>query len=141
MVSESVIICKCIIVTFYSPGYTGYDCINRSNATAAISPILSATMLISSNAFFIPAIYLAAKRELYAEALVYLATMLFSSFYHACDQNYKRLCIIKYEVRNLFDLFMFVGTYFKMSREASNYSIISRRFNIAIFSSVFFHFG
>lgn len=52
--------------------------------------------------FFIPAIYLAVKRGLYTEGLVYLATMLFSSMYHACDQHIMTYCIAKYEVRKLF---------------------------------------
>lgn len=59
-------------------------------------------MLTLSNGFFIPAIYLAVKRGLYTEGLVYLATMLFSSMYHACDQYVMTYCIAKYEVRKLF---------------------------------------
>lgn len=68
-------------------GYTGWDCTDISNTITAISSFMSAMLLILSNAFFIPAIYIAIKRKLYAEGLVYLATMLFSSLYHACDQN------------------------------------------------------
>ncbi|EFN79045.1 Transmembrane protein 8, partial [Harpegnathos saltator] len=86
-------------------GYAGYDCTEVVNTTAAILSVLSVTMLTLSNAFFIPAIYLAAKRKLYAEGLVYLATMLFSSFYHACDQNNGGFCIIKYEVLQYSDFF------------------------------------
>ncbi|XP_014474416.1 PREDICTED: uncharacterized protein LOC106744285 isoform X2 [Dinoponera quadriceps] len=86
-------------------GYAGYDCSDALSTTAAISSVLSATMLTLSNAFFIPAIYLAVKRELYAEGLVYSATMLFSTFYHACDQSDGRFCIIKYEALQYSDFF------------------------------------
>lgn len=55
-------------------------------------------MLTLSNGFFIPAIYLAIKRELYTEGLIYLSTMLSSAFYHACDQHTTNYCITKFEV-------------------------------------------
>ncbi|XP_025266403.1 post-GPI attachment to proteins factor 6 isoform X1 [Camponotus floridanus] len=86
-------------------GYTGWDCTDISNTITAISSFMSAMLLILSNAFFIPAIYIAIKRKLYAEGLVYLATMLFSSLYHACDQNGGQFCIVKYEVLQYNDFF------------------------------------
>ncbi|XP_032665040.1 post-GPI attachment to proteins factor 6-like isoform X2 [Odontomachus brunneus] len=85
-------------------GYAGYGCTDIISTTAIISSIVSSIMLILSNAFFIPAIYLAVKRELYAEGLVYFATMLCSSFYHACDQN-DAFCITKYEALQYSDFF------------------------------------
>lgn len=63
---------------------------------------MTTMMLTLSNGFFIPAIYLAIKRGLYTEGLVYLATMLFSSLYHACDQHIMTYCVAKYEVCKLF---------------------------------------
>ncbi|KAL6437507.1 hypothetical protein ACFW04_004153 [Cataglyphis niger] len=86
-------------------GYTGWDCTDISNTITAISSFMSAMLLILSNAFFIPAICIAIKRKLYAEGLVYLATMLFSSLYHACDQNGGQFCIVKYEVLQYNDFF------------------------------------
>ena len=77
-------------------GYTGWDCTDISNIIPTIS-LMSIILLITSNVFFVPAIYVAIKRKLYAEGLVYLVTMLFSSLYHACDEN-GRFCITKYEV-------------------------------------------
>lgn len=77
-------------------GYTGWDCTDFTNP--AIFPFMSTVLLIFSNAFFIPAIYISVKRKLYAEGLVYLATMLISSLYHACDQTGGQFCIVKYEV-------------------------------------------
>lgn len=89
-------------------GYTGWDCTNISNTITPTLFFTSATLLISSNVFFIPAICIAIKRKLYAEGLVYLASMLISALYHACDdQNgrHGRFCIAKYEVLQYNDFF------------------------------------
>ncbi|XP_072750640.1 post-GPI attachment to proteins factor 6 isoform X2 [Anoplolepis gracilipes] len=86
-------------------GYTGWDCNDISNTFTAISSFMSIMLLILSNAFFIPAIFIAFKRKLYAEGLVYLVTMLFSSLYHACDQTDGQFCIVKYEVLQYNDFF------------------------------------
>ncbi|KAL0107615.1 hypothetical protein PUN28_014724 [Cardiocondyla obscurior] len=85
-------------------GYTGWDCTDISSTIPAIS-LLSVVPLVISNIFFVPAIYIAVKRKLYAEGLVYLVTMLFSSFYHACDQSGGQFCITKYEVLQYSDFF------------------------------------
>lgn len=85
-------------------GYTGWDCTDISSTISAIS-LMSAVLLVMSNIFFIPAIYIAIKRRLYAEGLVYLITMLFSSLYHACDQSGGQFCITKYELLQYIDFF------------------------------------
>lgn len=85
-------------------GYTGWDCTNISSTIPAIS-LMSAILLIMSNVFFVPAVYIAVKRKLYAEGLVYLLTMLFSSLYHACDQSDGQFCITKYEILQYSDFF------------------------------------
>lgn len=90
---------------FNYSGYTGWDCTDISSTITPTSFFMSATLLILSNVFFIPAICIAIKRKLYVEGLVYLATMLFSSLYHACDQNGQRFCIAKYEVCHIFFIF------------------------------------
>ncbi|KAG5328445.1 TMM8B protein, partial [Acromyrmex charruanus] len=84
-------------------GYTGWDCTDISNTVPVIS-LMSTILLITSNVFFVPAVYVAVKRKLYAEGLVYLITMLFSSLYHACDEN-GRFCITKYEILQYMDFF------------------------------------
>ncbi|XP_015126938.1 post-GPI attachment to proteins factor 6 [Diachasma alloeum] len=86
-------------------GYKGWGCTDSTNAYQQPSLVLSSLMLILSNLCFIPAIYLAVKRRLYTEALVYLATMLFSSLYHACDQKFMTYCIAKYQVLQFSDFF------------------------------------
>ncbi|XP_071645882.1 post-GPI attachment to proteins factor 6 isoform X7 [Temnothorax longispinosus] len=85
-------------------GYTGWDCTDISSTVSAIS-LISAMLLVMSNIFFVPAIYIAVKRKLYAEGLVYLVTMLFSSLYHACDQSDGQFCITKYEILQYSDFF------------------------------------
>uniref|UniRef100_A0A3B3XC69 Uncharacterized protein n=1 Tax=Poecilia mexicana TaxID=48701 RepID=A0A3B3XC69_9TELE len=62
-------------------------------------PFLTATMLLTlSNLFFLPAIVVATRRSYITEAFVYLFTMFFSTFYHACDQpGAAVLCIMDYD--------------------------------------------
>ncbi|XP_036147030.1 post-GPI attachment to proteins factor 6 isoform X3 [Monomorium pharaonis] len=85
-------------------GYSGWDCTDISSTMSAIS-FVSAILLVISNIFFIPAICIAVKQRLYAEGLVYLVTMLFSSLYHACDQSNGQFCITKYEILQYSDFF------------------------------------
>lgn len=91
--------CKCF------EGYKGWGCTDATSANSESSLLITTLMLTLSNGFFIPAIYLAVKRGLYTEGLVYLATMLFSSMYHACDQHIMTYCIAKYEVLQYSDFF------------------------------------
>lgn len=86
-------------VCLFNKGYRGWGCTDATSANSESSLLITTMMLTLSNGFFIPAIYLAVKRGLYTEGLVYLATMLFSSLYHACDQHVMTYCVAKYEVR------------------------------------------
>lgn len=86
-------------------GYKGWACTDDKNIYQHTTIFFSSTILIFSNFFFLPAIYLALKRKLLTEALVYLATMIFSSIYHACDQHSMTYCIAKYEVLQFSDFF------------------------------------
>ncbi|XP_076760727.1 post-GPI attachment to proteins factor 6 [Xylocopa sonorina] len=91
--------CKCF------EGYKGWGCTDATSAKLESSLLMTTLMLTLSNGFFIPAIYLAVRRGLYTEGLVYLATMLFSSLYHACDQHVMTYCVAKYEVLQYSDFF------------------------------------
>lgn len=68
-----------------APGYTGWTC-DQIDGEAPHSP-LNTLLLTLSNLFFLPAIFLAFYRRAYGQCLVYTSTMLFSIFYHACDQE------------------------------------------------------
>ncbi|XP_043279412.1 transmembrane protein 8B-like isoform X2 [Venturia canescens] len=86
-------------------GYRGWGCTDSTGVNPRVSIFLSSFLLTFSNGFFLPAIYIAAKRRLFTEGLVYSATMLFSSLYHACDQQFMTYCIAKYEVLQYCDFF------------------------------------
>jgi hypothetical protein len=68
-----------------APGYRGWFCDRPDPATA--NNETKTLLLTLSNFFFIPAILLAWRKRLYGQGLVYLSTMIFSIFYHACDQE------------------------------------------------------
>ncbi|KAK2589019.1 hypothetical protein KPH14_001862 [Odynerus spinipes] len=86
-------------------GYKGWGCTNVVSPNSRTYAIITTLMLTLSNGFFIPAIYLAIKRELYTEGLIYLSTMLSSALYHACDQRVTNYCITKFEVLQYCDFF------------------------------------
>ncbi|XP_043483098.1 post-GPI attachment to proteins factor 6-like isoform X3 [Leptopilina heterotoma] len=86
-------------------GYKGWGCTDATDVSFESSVLLMTLLLTLSNAFFLPAIVLAIKRKLYTEGLVYLFTMMFSTFYHACDQQFLTYCIAKYEVLQFSDFF------------------------------------
>jgi hypothetical protein len=79
-------------------GYKGWGCTDGSKATPEGLLLLTTLLLTLSNVFFLPAVYLALRRYLLTEALIYLATMVFSILYHACDQGFYGYCVTKYEV-------------------------------------------
>ncbi|XP_020709413.2 post-GPI attachment to proteins factor 6-like isoform X2 [Athalia rosae] len=86
-------------------GYKGWGCTDSTHAEPEAFMLLTMLLLTLSNAFFLPAICLAVRNGLYTEGLVYLATMTFSSLYHACDQQFMTYCVAKYEVLQYSDFF------------------------------------
>ncbi|RWS13612.1 transmembrane protein 8B-like protein [Dinothrombium tinctorium] len=86
-------------------GWKGWGCTNGISSFSPYLSLLQTLLLILSNLFFIPAIYIATKWKFYAEAIVYLATMIFSSFYHACDTENIAICIFKYDVLQFCDFY------------------------------------
>ncbi|OXU28873.1 hypothetical protein TSAR_000403 [Trichomalopsis sarcophagae] len=91
--------CKCF------GGRQGWGCTDNSNASSEFAILLTTLSLTLSNLFFIPAICMAYKRRFYTEALIYFSTMLFSSLYHACDQQFTTYCVAKFEVLQYCDFF------------------------------------
>ncbi|XP_072297248.1 post-GPI attachment to proteins factor 6 isoform X2 [Eucyclogobius newberryi] len=79
-------------------GWSGWGCTDDAKALSFSRQILAALMLTISNLFFIPAIVVAVRRCYICEASVYLFTMFFSTFYHACDQpGVAVMCIMDYD--------------------------------------------
>ena len=79
--------CRC------SAGYRGWTCDDAEESEPVWKLVGDTLMLTLSNLFFLPAVVLALYYRLYTEALIYAATMFFSTFYHTCDQemNHKHL--------------------------------------------------
>ncbi|XP_030634903.1 post-GPI attachment to proteins factor 6 [Chanos chanos] len=85
-------------------GWQGWSCTDGSTAQSFSRQLTAALLLTLSNLFFIPPIGLALYRGYHTEAAVYLFTMLFSTFYHACDQpGVTVLCIMDYDTLQFCD--------------------------------------
>ena len=68
-------------------GYRGWTCDDASTAEPGWKFKMDTLLLTLSNFAFLPAICYALYYGLYTEALIYSATMTFSTFYHTCDQE------------------------------------------------------
>ncbi|KAM4631705.1 post-GPI attachment to proteins factor 6 [Discoglossus pictus] len=79
-------------------GWAGWSCTDDKEALS-VSRQLTATMLLTlSNFMFLPTIVVAIYRFYFVEAAVYIYTMFFSTFYHACDQpGVAVMCIMDYD--------------------------------------------
>ncbi|XP_068218327.1 post-GPI attachment to proteins factor 6-like [Palaemon carinicauda] len=86
-------------------GYRGWGCTDSSQATSNWELLLATLLLTLSNLFFLPAVILALKRRYFAEATVYAFTMVFSTFYHACDQEPYNFCIMRLSVMQFCDFY------------------------------------
>lgn len=86
-------------------GYRGWGCTDDSQATPNWELLLSTLLLTLSNLFFLPAVILALRRRYFAEALVYAFTMVFSTFYHACDQEAYVFCLMRLSVMQFCDFY------------------------------------
>ncbi|XP_059488547.1 transmembrane protein 8B [Neocloeon triangulifer] len=88
-----------------SAGYKGWGCTDASEAVPYDELLLSTLLLTLSNLLFIPSIVLAIYRRFYTEALVYVCTMFFSSFYHACDGVAYSFCLLRLGVLQFCDFY------------------------------------
>ncbi|XP_069367092.1 post-GPI attachment to proteins factor 6 isoform X2 [Paralichthys olivaceus] len=79
-------------------GWSGWGCTDDSTAQSYGRQLTATLLLALSNVIFLPVIVVAIKRCYFTEASVYLFTMFFSTFYHACDQpGIAVLCIMDYD--------------------------------------------
>lgn len=79
-------------------GRSGWGCTDNSTAQSYRRQLTATLLLTLSNLSFLPAIVVALKRCYITEASVYLFTMFFSTFYHACDQpGVAVMCIMDYD--------------------------------------------
>ncbi|CAJ1071702.1 transmembrane protein 8B-like [Xyrichtys novacula] len=79
-------------------GWSGWGCTDDSSAQSYLRQVGATLLLTLSNLSFLPAIVVAVKRYYITEASVYLFTMFFSTFYHACDQpGVAVMCIMDYD--------------------------------------------
>lgn len=79
-------------------GWSGWGCTDDTKAQSYRQQLTATLLLTLSNLAFLFAIVVAIKRCYVTEASVYLFTMFFSTFYHACDQpGIAVLCIMDYD--------------------------------------------
>ncbi|KAK1879359.1 Post-GPI attachment to proteins factor 6 [Dissostichus eleginoides] len=92
--SYSYLYAACVCKT----GWSGWGCTDGSSAQSYGRQLTATLLLTLSNLAFLPATVVAVKRCFITEASVYLFTMFFSTFYHACDQpGVAVMCIMDYD--------------------------------------------
>lgn len=103
LISEGIAYSTCLCVN----NYRGFDCSDGSQATPFSLVLLEFLLLVLSNIFFLPAAYVAFKREYYVETLAYTSVFISSSFYHACDagENIISFCIFRLNALQFADFF------------------------------------
>ncbi|XP_013373197.1 PREDICTED: transmembrane protein 8A [Chinchilla lanigera] len=79
-------------------GWRGWSCTDNSTAQTVAQQRVATLLLTLSNLMFLAPIAVSVHRAFLMEASVYLYTMFFSTFYHACDQPGEAvLCILSYD--------------------------------------------
>ncbi|XP_066223792.1 transmembrane protein 8B isoform X1 [Saccopteryx leptura] len=85
-------------------GWRGWGCTDSADALTYGFQLLSTLLLCLSNLMFLPPVVLAIRSRYVLEAAVYVFTMFFSTFYHACDQpGIVVFCIMDYDVLQFCD--------------------------------------
>ncbi|XP_075416243.1 transmembrane protein 8B isoform X3 [Tenrec ecaudatus] len=85
-------------------GWRGWGCTDSADALTYGFQLLSTLLLCLSNLMFLPPVVLAVRSRYVLEAAVYVFTMFFSTFYHACDQpGIVVFCIMDYDVLQFCD--------------------------------------
>lgn len=89
-----------------SAGYGSWDCSDDSRMDSRLYMLVSVLLLTLSNVLFIFSIYTAVIRLYYTEAMMYAFTMVFSSFYHACDAPAQvAYCIVRGNILQFGDFY------------------------------------
>uniref|UniRef100_A0A8B9EIU2 Transmembrane protein 8B n=1 Tax=Anser cygnoides TaxID=8845 RepID=A0A8B9EIU2_ANSCY len=85
-------------------GWNGWGCTDNAEAFSYGFQLLSTLLLCLSNVMFVPPVAIAVRSHYLLEAAVYIFTMFFSTFYHACDQpGIVVFCIMDYDVLQFCD--------------------------------------
>uniref|UniRef100_A0A3B4AFE8 Uncharacterized protein n=1 Tax=Periophthalmus magnuspinnatus TaxID=409849 RepID=A0A3B4AFE8_9GOBI len=84
--------------------WDGWGCTDNTEAYSYSFQLLSTLLLCLSNLMFVPPVAIAIRSHYLLEASVYIFTMFFSTFYHACDQpGIVVFCIMEYDVLQFCD--------------------------------------
>ncbi|KAM6469743.1 transmembrane protein 8B isoform 2-T2 [Liasis olivaceus] len=85
-------------------GWSGWGCTDNAAAFSYGFQLLSTLLLCLSNLMFVPPVAIAVRTGYLLEAAIYVFTMFFSTFYHACDQpGIVVFCIMDYDVLQFCD--------------------------------------
>ncbi|XP_059047776.1 post-GPI attachment to proteins factor 6 [Achroia grisella] len=121
-----------IVMSFCScsAGYGGWDCSDDSRMDSRAYMLISILLLTLSNLLFIMSIYVAIIRLYYTEAMMYGFTMIFSTFYHACDAPAQvAYCIITGNILQFGDFYCGIMSFWVTLLAMS---IISERFRSSL---------
>ncbi|KAG6455273.1 hypothetical protein O3G_MSEX009136 [Manduca sexta] len=126
---------NCLLTTFggmvmsfcsCTAGYGGWDCSDDSRMDSRIYMLVSVLFLTLSNLLFLLSVYVAIIRLYYTEAMMYGFTMVFSTFYHACDAPIQvAYCIVRGNILQFGD---FYGGLMSFWVTLLAMSIVSERF-------------
>ncbi|XP_058808953.1 post-GPI attachment to proteins factor 6-like isoform X2 [Phymastichus coffea] len=88
-------------------GWRGFDCADDAKLIGRGQLLGQLLALTLSNLGFVGAVYAAIRRGHYAEAPVYAAVCIFSSFYHACEagQEGHSFCLLRLSVLQFCDFY------------------------------------
>ncbi|KAK3885702.1 hypothetical protein Pcinc_010089 [Petrolisthes cinctipes] len=86
-------------------GWQGWGCEDGDEAQGWSNVVTGVCLLTLSNLFFLPPAVVAFRRRLFTQALLFIATMVASVLYHACDNEVVSYCVTKYEVLQFTDFF------------------------------------
>nr|XP_039256763.1 transmembrane protein 8B-like [Styela clava] len=85
-------------------GWQGIACTDGTNAVPRSKQLLVVLLLTLSNIIFFPCGVLAIMKGFYSESIVYFFVMFFSTFYHACDNDFAAsVCIMPYNTLQFSD--------------------------------------